>query len=146
MYNGLLHIHSGIRWIVLITIVVAIVHALIHIIRKKEFAFFDRRPGLYALIASHVQFIVGLVLFFISPKVKFTSETMTDTMTRFYTVEHSLLMVISVVLITVGFARAKKRIGNPSGFKQIFWFYLIAIVLILLRMPYPFQGFGANWF
>lgn len=147
MYNFLNHAHSGWRWIVFLTLIIAIVHALINWRSGKMYNFKDRKPALFALIASHIQLIVGLVLYFVSPKVQFGSETMSNTMLRFYTVEHALIMIISIVLITVGFSKAKKQLDTNKAYKTVFWYYLIAFILILSRTPFPFQDYGVTgWF
>ena len=145
MYQFLLHAHSGWRWVVLITILIAIFHGLINWRGGREFKFKDRKPALFALIASHIQIVIGLVLYFISPKVLFGSETMSNSIIRFFTVEHILTMVIGVVLITIGFSKAKKLLDTNKAFKTIFIYYLIGLILILIRTPWPFQDYGAGW-
>lgn len=140
------HAHSGWRWIVLAAMVLAVCHAAFHLIKNHKFEFKDRRPGLWGLIASHIQLLLGIILYFISPKVIFDNTTMSNAMHRFFALEHPLVMILSVVLVTIGFSRAKKRIGTPSGYNQIFWFYLIALALILSRTPFPGYGYGTSWF
>ena len=145
MYQFLMHAHSGWRWVVLVTIVVAILHALINWRKGREFNFKDRKPALFALIASHIQLVVGLVLYFISPRVQFGSETMSNAILRFFTVEHILTMIIGIVLITIGFSRAKKLLDTNRAYKTIFIYYLIGLLLILIRTPWPFQDYGVGW-
>ncbi len=146
MYEFLKHAHSGWRWIVLATLIAAIIHALVNWRSGKMYNFKDRKPALYALIASHIQLVVGLILYFFSPMVQFSSNTMSNSLLRFYTVEHLMVMIIGVVLITIGFAKAKRKLDTNQGYKTIFIYYLIALILILSRIPWPFQDYAAGWF
>ena len=147
MYEGLKHAHSGFRWIVLILLVVAVIQAFRKWQGKSEYGESDRKLALYTLIATHVQLIIGLVLyFFVSPFVQFVGGAMKEPIYRFYTVEHFFLMILAVVLITIGYSRAKKKVDAGSKFKATLIFYGISLLLILLGIPWPFRGLGAGWF
>lgn len=146
MYSILTHAHSGLRWLVLLFLVLAIVNAARKMGNAQaSFGATDKRLSLFALIFTHIQLILGLILYFISPKVQFSAETMSDSILRFYTVEHLSLMLIAIVLITVGYSKAKRQEGGKK-FKTTFWYYLIGLVLILVSIPWPFRGLGAGWF
>ena len=145
MYNGLVHAHSGLRWIVLILLLAAIFNAF----SKKNSGSYsegDRKLALFAMISTHVQFLIGIILYFISPLVVFAGESMKNTVLRFYLVEHILLMLIAIALITVGHSKSKKATDAAAKFKAISVFYLIALILILAAIPWPFRIEGAGWF
>lgn len=146
MYEILKHAHSGLRWIILILLLVAIVTAWQQWQRKNTYEPKAQRIALYTLIVAHLQLLLGLVLYFISPYVQFTSETMGDTVLRFYTVEHVTLMALGVALITVGYSRAKRQAPAARGFRTLAIFYLLGLLLILLGVPWPFRDLGAGWF
>lgn len=145
MYSMLQHSHSGLRWIVLILLVVAIVNGLMKWQGGKTFTAGDKKIGLFAMTAVHIQFLLGLILYFISPKVIFDGASMKDPMLRFYLVEHISMMLLAVGLITVGYSRAKRAASDTSKFKTTFIFYLIGLILILAAIPWP-PRFGAGWF
>lgn len=145
MYTGLVHAHSGLRWIVLVLLVLAVIKAAGGLSGNKSFDG-ARKLGLFALIATHVQFVIGLVLYFLSPKVQFVAETMGDSVLRFYAVEHLVTMLIAVVLITIGYSRSKRALTDVSKYKTLFWFYLIGLVIMLSGIPWPFRDLGAGWF
>ena len=63
-----------------------------------------------------------------------------------FAVEHMTTMIIAVVLITLGYSRAKRRTSDGGKFKAIFWFYLIGLVIMLAGIPWPFRGYGNGWF
>ena len=81
-------------------------------------------------------------------KVRFSEmgDVMGNSVLRFYTVEHITMMLIAIVLITMGYSKAKRQTEQARGHKTIFTFYLIGLVLILVSIPWPFRGLGAAWF
>lgn len=146
MYSILQHAHSGLRWLVLIFLVLAIVNA---VSKRKGSATFgpkDKKVTLFALIFTHIQLILGLILYFISPKVIFTAETMGNRVARYFAVEHITMMVIAIVLITIGYSKAKKKENDQKKFNTIFIFYLIGLIVLLAGIPWPFMGLGTAWF
>ncbi|MCB0628701.1 MAG: cytochrome B [Saprospiraceae bacterium] len=146
MYEILKHAHSGLRWIVLILLVVAIVTAWQNTSKKETYEPKEQRLALFTLIVSHLQLLLGLVLFFISPMVQFTSETMGNAVMRFFTVEHTTGMALAIALITIGYSRAKRQAPSAKGFKTLATFYALGLLLILISIPWPFRGLGAGWF
>ena len=124
----------------------AIINAIGKVNGSKSFGTGDRKLGLFALIFTHTQFLLGLILYFISPKVLFSGAAMKDSVLRFFLVEHISLMLIAVVLITIGYSKTKRAATDSKKFKLTFWFYLIGLILILAGIPWPFQNYGTNWF
>jgi len=143
MYNILKHAHSGLRWLVLIALIAAIFNAFKN---SNTFTDKDKKINLVALILTHTQLIIGLVLYFISDMVQFSSGTMSNKILRFYTVEHISLMLIAIALITVGYSKSKRAADDAKKFKSIRVFYLIGLILILISIPWPFRDLGAGWF
>ena len=141
LYNILVHAHSGLRWIVLILLIAVILNAASALSRKRLSTPKDARLSLSAMLSAHIQIVIGLVLYFISPRVQFSANTMSDDQLRFFTVEHTLGMLIAIILITIGNRKAKG--GN---FKSVLWYYLIALLIIVVSIPWPFRGFGNGWF
>jgi hypothetical protein len=138
MYNGLSHAHSGLRWVVLVLLIAAIVHAFM----KKDVGLDNQNRKLAMFAMIHVQLLIGLVLYFISPKVQFGGEMMSNTVVRFYTVEHLLGMLLAIAVITIGYSKGKKT----ESFKPILIYYLIGLVLILVSIPWPFRELGAGMY
>lgn len=145
MYNILHSAHSGLRWVVLITVVIALIMGFMN--SGDNSANRKNSMALIALISTHIQVLIGIILYFISPKVNFGSEMMSNSMYRFFTVEHGLLMLIGAVLVTIGYSKSKKKATFGEASKTVGIFYLIALLLFLARIPWPFQeGLGAGWF
>ncbi|MBS4056573.1 MAG: hypothetical protein KGZ82_04565 [Bacteroidales bacterium] len=146
MYTILKHSHAGLRWIVLLIFI-----ATLLLLFKQAFGN-DRKTGkpktfsLLTMIGLHIQLLIGLILYFISPKVVFAATSMKDSLLRFYLVEHVSMMVIAIGLVTYGYvALAKKTEVHSAGRKQ-FYYYLAAFVLMLFAIPWPFRELGGTWF
>jgi hypothetical protein len=146
MYNGLLHAHSGLRWILLVLIVWAIIKAVSGWTGQKDYQKSDRLSALLALIFTHIQLLIGLVLYFISPKVSFESGVMESSVLRFYTVEHITMMVVAIALITFGFSSAKRMEASLAKHKRVAITYGIALLIMIASIPWPFRGLGSGWF
>src|SRR5699024_160213 len=142
MKTGFIHLHSLLAYLVLILLIITVVNALIGLIGKRNFVAKDLRLPLFTLILSHLQVLVGIVLFFVFPMIQWfsshveTKEIMRDSGLRLYNLEHPLMMIVAVILITIGFSKHKNKTTPVSKFRTIFVFYLIALVLALSRIPW----------
>ena len=142
MYQGLLHAHSGLRWIVLILIIITIFSALSAMGGANVFNARHKKLSFFALIATHLQALLGIGLYFMSPKVQFSENTMSNSVLRFFTMEHTLMMLIAIVLITIG-----NRMAKSGNAKRVFWYYFIALLVMLAAIPWPFRTeLGSGWF
>jgi uncharacterized membrane protein len=134
MYQGLLHTHSGLRYLVLALLVAVIIKSSIGWFSKKPFTALDNKLSLWLLITTHLQFLIGLVLYFVSPFVQFHSETMKDPGIRYWTVEHIFAMLIAVVLITIARVSSKKMTEDAAKHKRLAIFNEMAFFIILLTI------------
>lgn len=146
MYSMLKHAHSGFRWLVLALLVIAIINAYTKWQNRKDYTSSDKKKSLFAMIFTHIQLLIGLVLYFMSPLVSFSEGFMKETITRFFTIEHTTIMVIAIAVITIGYSKAKRKEDDSQKFKTIFIYYLIGLILILVSIPWPFRGLGTGWF
>ncbi|RYF49222.1 MAG: cytochrome B [Cytophagaceae bacterium] len=144
MYSGLVHAHSGLRWIALVLLLAAVVVAIGKWQGRSGYTDGNRKLYLFTLIAVHTQLLLGLALFFISPKVNFS--LISEKLYRFYTVEHTAGMLIAIILVTIGYSRSKRATDAVTKQRLIGIFYGIGLLLILASIPWPFRIVGANWF
>lgn len=145
MYEMLKHAHSGFRWIVLILLLITIFNAFNKRKGTRVWSDTDQKIALFAFISTHIQLVLGLILYFLSPYVSFESGFMKDSVLRFYTIEHLLMMLIGITVITIGYLRSKKAAEGKKA-KTIFTYFLIGLILILLRIPWPGMGLSSGWF
>jgi hypothetical protein len=135
LYDILRHFHKGWAYLALLLLVVAVVNALIGFTSKKEFTANDRKIALFGLIGSHVQLLVGLILYFVSP-LGLAGFSMKVAEARLTSLEHPLINVIALVLITIGWSKHKKAATSELKFKSFAVFYTLGLLLILARIPW----------
>ena len=138
MYTGLQHAHSGLAYLLLAALIFAIVYNLIGFMGNKPFTEGNRKIALIGLISAHIQLLIGLVLYFVSPlgKSNFSGANMKDATSRLYMLEHPLMMILAIVLITVGYSRAKKLQDSNQKYKSILIFFTLGLIFILSRIPW----------
>ncbi len=145
MYSTVYFIHSWWAYLVVLVLLIASVNALIGWLSKKEFGANDFRISLFTLITAHIQLLIGIVLYFVAPYFNAFSEmgmgeVMGDSTLRLYLVEHPLMMIIAVVLITMGYSKHKDKLTSKAKFKTLSIFYILALLFVLSRIPW------AAWF
>lgn len=138
METGLQHLHSFLAYLVLLGLLISVASALAGLFGNKTYSDKDRKISLLGLIPMHLQWVIGLILYFVSPLglSNFSSAGMNDPTSRLYFLEHPLMMIIAVILITIGYSRAKRQLGTNAGFKSISIFYVLGLILVLLRIPW----------
>ncbi len=145
MYNGLLHAHSGLRWVALVLILAAIFKAVTS--KNKPYTEGERKLGLFTLIAFHTQGLIGLYLYFTSAKVNFMEGFMKEPVLRFFNIEHIVGMIIGVTFITIGYSKAKKKEEANAKRKQYIIWFTLGLVFVLASIPWPFrEALGGKWF
>ncbi len=144
--NALAHAHSGLRWVALILIVYTIINALLSK-NKGEYLKKDKMLNLFAMVTLHVQLLIGLVLYFISPKVSFSEGWMKIDFFRFYGLEHVLGMVIAIAIFTIGRKKAENASTPAMKHSRIITWYTIGLIIIIASIPWPFrEALGGKWF
>ncbi|MGY0407189.1 MAG: hypothetical protein ACWIPJ_02365 [Polaribacter sp.] len=137
-------VHSYWAYLVLAFLIFAVANAIIGFTQKKQFTDKDLRIGLFTLIATHIQLLIGLGWYFMSPWYKAlktdSAVVMADKPTRLLAIEHPAMMLLAIVLITIGWSVHKKKTEDTAKFKTFVIFYGLALVLILARIPWN------NWF
>lgn len=138
MYIGFKHLHSFIAYPLLLLLVASVVVAALAFFGKKPFTKIHRTMALLGLISAHLQLLFGLVLYFISPLgiSNFSGSNMGDSISRLYFLEHPIMMILGIALVTVGFSKAKRKSEDSDKHKTILMFYLIGLILILSRIPW----------
>lgn len=128
--------HSGWAYLAIAFLAIAVINAFVGLSSKKEFTGKDRKIALFALIFTHIQLLFGLVLYFVSPLGKAVLGQMKDADLRLTSLEHPLVNIIAIILITIGWSKHKKLKTSNAQFKTFAIFYTIGLVLILSRIPY----------
>lgn len=136
MYEFIQKAHSGWAYLVALALIIAVVNSLSGFFGKREFKKSDRSIGLFALIAVHVQFVIGVVTYFVSLLGFSSFGQMGNSALRLTSLEHPLVNLIAITLITIGWSKHKKQVDSHAKFKSFAVFYTIGFVLILSRIPW----------
>lgn len=152
IYSALEHIHSAGRWIVLLLLLFAIFNSLIA--GNRPFIRTDARMGLILMIFADLMLLVGIILWFMGSwgykliQEKGMAEVMKNPTERFFAVEHLLGMLIAIILIHIGKTQGRKQISDKSKHRRTLIFYLLALLIILASIPWPFREIGAmrGWY
>lgn len=148
MDTGLLHLHNLLRWVILILLLLSIVKAFTGWQQKRAFTGGDRRIWLFTLIAAHTTLLIGIVQLLwgrfgiLKVTIPEGESVMKSSFFRFFWVEHPLFMVLATIFITLGYGMAKKPVADNIKFKRAFWLFFIALLMILVAVPWPFRGEG----
>lgn len=140
----LVFVHSLLRYGVLLTVAVA---GLLHLrgwLSKRPLLNGERNISVWALVLCHVQLVVGLILYLLNWN---TYSHMGGELGRFWKMEHIGAMILAIALVTIGRATSKRAKDERIKQKRIAIFYLVALVLILWAIPWPFReiGHGRGW-
>jgi hypothetical protein len=148
----ILFLHSLLRWVILVLLLAAIFKSYTGMSSGRSFTEGDRKLGLFLMISAHTTLLLGLVLWFFGafglPLVEDNGmgAVMKNAVMRYWVVEHFVGMLIAIALITIGRGVAKKSIPDRAKFKRAFWLFLVALIIILATVPWPFRaGVGRPW-
>ena len=141
MYSLLKNLHSYLAYLVLLVLILSILNAFIGKIKGKDFESKDLRLSLYGLILSHIQLLIGLILYFVSPWFNQWSNlgvggVMKAAQARLYLVEHPFTNIIAIILITIGWSLHKRQSDPGKKFLRISLFYGFGLLLLLSRIPW----------
>lgn len=153
MLQGMVHLHSVLRWVIIIVALIAVFKYLSGKNGNKEFTKKDRKPALLYMILLDVQLLIGLYLYFVGPWgwKQITGAgmgvAMKNAVIRFFTVEHSIGMLVAIILAHVANSLAKKEMPSKDKYSKMLYLILISLILILLFIPWPFRaGLGRGLF
>jgi len=153
METGMLHLHSILRYLLLIVAIWAIFTMYSGMSGKKSFTPKSKKPALFFLILMDIQLVIGLVLYFVGPlgykniQNQGFGEVMKNSVARFFALEHVVGMLIALILVHIGYAITKKTdISDKKKFSNAFWLFLFALILMLSFIPWPFrESLGRGW-
>ncbi len=140
MYEIIQKLHSWWAYLAFLLLVIAVVNSFMGLFSKKEFTSKDRKIALFALAAIHTQLLIGIIVYFVSPLGFASLGQMKDAALRLTSLEHPLMNLIGITLITIGWMKHKKLTTSKSKFKTFSIYYGLGLVLILSKIPW------GSWF
>ncbi|WP_143310548.1 hypothetical protein [Chitinophaga vietnamensis] len=146
MYAVLLFLHSVCRWLVLISLIYAIIRAFRGYSQRRPFTKTDATARQMAVNFAQLQFTIGMVLYFVSPVSRYFlmhfKAAITDTGTLFFGCIHALLMIAAVGVISTGAGVSQRSTDDHTRFSKMLLWYAIALLIILIAVPWPFSPFA----
>tara|TARA_Y100000782_G_scaffold115322_1_gene156953 strand:+ start:5080 stop:5547 length:468 start_codon:yes stop_codon:yes gene_type:complete len=143
IFPTLLALHSLVRWLVLISLIFILFTSIFGLSSKQPFTQKHNWLRMIAVSIAHLQLILGIWLYSISPLIQYFwqnfGEAVHERFPRFFGMEHSLVMTIAVVLITIGSAKAKRKTTDLEKHKTLLIWMGIALFLILTSIPWSFS-------
>lgn len=153
METGLLHLHNVLRWVIFVLLLVSIIKAFTGWQNKKTFSPGDKKVWLFTMISAHITLLIGLYQVGFGRYGMFTTSLpegtslMKDKFFRFFWVEHPVGMILAIVFITLAHGMSKKAVPAQVKYKKAFWYFLLALIIILATVPWPFREVvGRPWF
>lgn len=148
MEKGLLHLHSVLRWVILILLLVAIFKSYSD--KNKAFTPGHKKTGLFLMIFADIMFLIGIYQWITGPwglksiQNNGMGIVMKNASLRFFAVEHLIGMIIAIILIHVGYSYSKKNVADTIKHKRTLLYYGLALLIILISIPWPFREVGAG--
>lgn len=144
-YANLLWVHSWTRYVVVLALLLAVGMAAYGLLAKRSFSPLVNSVRHWTATIAHIQLIIGVLLYFKSPLVQFFwSENADSTEVTFFGSWHALLMLVAIVVLTIGSAKAKRRPTDGEQYQTMFWWFLAALILIFMAIPWPFMPWAAR--
>lgn len=155
VYSFLLHLHSVLRWVILLLLLVAIFNSLVA--GSRPFIRSDARTGSILVIFADITLLVGLAIWYWGQKgYKYIHDMGLNAVMkekdhpeiRFFAIEHISMMIIAIILLHIGKAQGRKAISDRAKHRRTLVFYLLALLIILVSIPWPFRQIGAasHWY
>lgn len=144
----LLGAHNILRWLILLAGLWAVVGALIGWIGKREWRKSQSTAGMLFAGFLDLQTLLGLLMLVFTSGLMFTAvqsgQLMSNSLYRFFSVEHSLIMLVALVFAHIGSAQVKKAAGDRQKYQKAALWYGLALLAILAMIPWPFTH-GRPW-
>lgn len=138
----ILVLHNFFRWAILLFGIWSVLQAISGLSSKRDYSLSDNRSSLLFMTSCDIQLLLGLVLYFMNSwfeRLKDLGNNMKDPMNRFFTMEHSLMMIIAWILVHAGRSAVKKALTSKAKFKKTLIFFGLSLLLILAAIPWPFR-------
>lgn len=148
MYSSLLLLHSLFRWLVVASLLIGISKSIIGLISQRKFSPIDNSIRHWTATIAHIQLAIGITVYFVSPIIdNFLhnyGEAVQIREIRFFGMEHSVMMLSAITLITIGSIKAKRKTTDVDKFKTMTIWFSLAFLIILLMIPWSFSPLASR--
>ena len=135
-------LHNLVRWAVLVFGLWTLFRGISGVMSKRNYTSTDNQSNFLFMLSCDIQLVLGLLLYFANSwfdRLKDLSNNMKDPNSRFFTMEHGLLMIIAWILVHVGRVSVKRAVAPAAKHKRSLLFFGLSILIILAAIPWPFR-------
>jgi hypothetical protein len=141
MYTGLLHTHSGLRYVILFFLLAVLLKSLYGWAKNTTYGKLDNGLSLGLFISAHLQLVLGFILYFVSPNVQFSAAAMSEKTLRYWTLEHWVMMLIAIVLITLARTGVRRIKIDDLKHRRLFLWNFAALLIIVAAIFHSGRSF-----
>lgn len=137
--NNITILHSLLRYFILLFALIVAIQSLVGMMRKGTFKKTNKQMALALLIFCDLQLVFGLLLYYykvMGTGILASGNVMKDPYNRFYAVEHSVGMIVAIILVHIGYSVTKKNLDSDRKFKRLFWCSFIALGIFMAMIPW----------
>ena len=139
-YDVIKTVHSYWAFLVIIILTLIVINSIIAKFSGRAFNTKDLRLSLFGLIFSHIQLLIGLILYFTSPWFnqfyQIGMDLLKNAENRLYLIEHPLINIVAIIFITLGWSLHKRQLDSSKKFLRIGMFYGLGLIFLLSRIPW----------
>lgn len=139
-YDVIKTVHSYWAFLVIIILTLIVINSIIAKFSGRAFNTKDLRLSLFGLIFSHIQLLIGFILYFTSPWFnqfyQIGMDLLKNAESRLYLIEHPLINIVAIILITLGWSLHKRQLDSSKKFLRIGMFYGLGLIFLLSRIPW----------
>ena len=139
-YDVIKTVHSYWAFLVIIILTLIVINSIIAKFSGRAFNTKDLRLSLFGLIFSHIQLLIGLILYFTSPWFnqfyQIGMDLLKNAESRLYLIEHPLINIVAIIFITLGWSLHKRQLDSSKKFLRIGMFYGLGLIFLLSRIPW----------
>ena len=139
-YDIIKTVHSYWAFLVIIILTLIVINSIIAKFSGRAFNTKDLRLSLFGLIFSHIQLLIGFILYFTSPWFnqfyQIGMDLLKNAESRLYLIEHPLINIVAIIFITLGWSLHKRQLDSSKKFLRIGIFYGLGLIFLLSRIPW----------
>ena len=151
LYNFTLILHSWNRWIILIAGLLAVILAILALVKKQEYSKTNKVTSLVFISSLHFQLVIGILLYFVLSPITLEAlsnfgAAMKNSEIRYWAVEHSFVNIIAIIIAQVGSILVRRKSSSSAKHKATLIWFGISFILILAMIPMGMMGVERPWF
>ncbi len=131
MHPILVTLHSYNRYLLLVALIYVLYRSFSGWLGNKSFEKADNTASIALLGLTHLQALIGLIMYFFTSAYTTTGLPMSDPWARYFKAEHIAAMLLAVVLVQLGRTLSKKAVTDTDKHRKLAIYTSIATLIIV---------------